>query len=59
MTAAKDVIKENDVVELRDPVGKWPAGTIGAVVSERGEAKRPDLRAGRNGRRLLARLRDR
>lgn len=24
---------EHDVVVLREPVGKWPAGTIGAVVS--------------------------
>lgn len=32
-------IKENDVVELREAFNGWPAGTIGAVVSERGEAK--------------------
>jgi hypothetical protein len=37
--------RENDVVELLDSVdkvdgeGSWPAGTVGTVVSERGEWK--------------------
>lgn len=32
-------IKENDAVELRKPVGKWPAGRLGAVVFEMGPSK--------------------
>jgi hypothetical protein len=45
MATVKQAIRENDAVELLDPVakvdagGKWPAGTVGAVVSERGEWK--------------------
>jgi len=39
MTVVKQAIRENDVVALRHPVGKWPAGTSGTVVSERGEHK--------------------
>jgi hypothetical protein len=45
MATVKQMIRENDVVELLDSVdkveadGKWPAGTAGAVVSERGEWK--------------------
>lgn len=39
MATVKQRIKENDVIELREAVGAWPAGTIGAVVSERGDAK--------------------
>jgi hypothetical protein len=45
MAIVKQMIRENDVVELLDPVdktearGSWPAGTVGAVVSERGEWK--------------------
>jgi hypothetical protein len=35
----KQAIKENDVVELLDGVDRWPAGTSGTVVSERGEWK--------------------
>lgn len=41
----KQVVRENDAVELLDAVdkvdldGTWPAGTIGTVVSERGELK--------------------
>lgn len=33
MATVKHVISEHDVVMLRHPVGAWPAGTIGAVVS--------------------------
>jgi hypothetical protein len=32
-------IGEIDVVELREAAGKWPAGTIGTVVSDRGDVK--------------------
>jgi hypothetical protein len=39
MATVKQRIRENDVIELRETVGAWPAGTIGAVVSERGDAK--------------------
>lgn len=39
MATVKQRIRENDVIELRETVGTWPAGTIGAVVSERGDAK--------------------
>jgi hypothetical protein len=31
--AKTQVIHENDVVALRDRVGDWPAGTVGAAVS--------------------------
>ncbi|HLM86534.1 MAG TPA: hypothetical protein VK272_10155 [Solirubrobacteraceae bacterium] len=33
MATAKHAISEHDVVILREPVGAWPAGTVGAVVS--------------------------
>jgi hypothetical protein len=33
MAVAKQVIHENDVVALREHVGQWPAGTVGAAVS--------------------------
>lgn len=42
---AKQMVRENDAVELLDAVdkvdldGTWSAGTIGTVVSERGESK--------------------
>lgn len=39
MATVKQAISEVDVVQLRDTVGKWPAGTTGTVVSERGEDK--------------------
>jgi len=37
MATAKHTISEHDVVVLREPVGAWPAGTSGAVVSVYGE----------------------
>ncbi len=43
MATVKQMIRENDAVELLDAVDKvdldgiWPAGTGGTVVSERGE----------------------
>jgi hypothetical protein len=45
MATVKHAIGELDVVELLDPVekveleGQWPAGTMGAVVSDHGELK--------------------
>jgi hypothetical protein len=33
MSAVKHSLIENDVVTLRERVGKWPAGTTGAAVS--------------------------
>lgn len=33
MATVKHAISEHDVVVLRKPVGAWPAGTTGAVVS--------------------------
>jgi hypothetical protein len=39
MATVKHAIHEHDVVALRHHAGRWPAGTIGAVVSERGEHK--------------------
>lgn len=35
MATVTQRIKENDVVELLDRVGKWPSGTQGTVISER------------------------
>ena len=45
MATVKQMIRENDAVELLDSVeavdsaGNWPVGTVGTVVSERGEWK--------------------
>lgn len=39
MATVKQMIEENDVVELLDAVDRWSAGTDGTVVSERGELK--------------------
>jgi hypothetical protein len=36
MTTVKHAISEHDVVILREPVGTWPAGTVGAVISAYG-----------------------
>lgn len=33
MATVKHAIAEHDVVVLREPVGTWPAGTTGAVIS--------------------------
>jgi hypothetical protein len=32
-------ITENDYVELRRPIGRWPAGTRGTAVSDHGACK--------------------
>jgi len=39
MASVKNSIAEHDVVILKDAVGQWPAGTIGAVVSDYGDVK--------------------
>lgn len=39
MATVKHAIREHDVVELLDPVGKWSAGRSGAVVSDYGAVK--------------------
>lgn len=36
MATVKHAISEHDVVTLREPVGTWPAGTVGAVISTYG-----------------------
>lgn len=36
MTTVKHAISEHDVVVLRESVGTWPAGTVGAVISAYG-----------------------
>jgi hypothetical protein len=33
MSTVKHAIEEHDVVALREPIGIWPAGTTGTVVS--------------------------
>lgn len=33
MATVKHAIEEHDVVGLREPIGTWPAGTTGTVVS--------------------------
>lgn len=33
MATVKHTIAENDVVTLRERVGRWPAGTVGTAVS--------------------------
>jgi hypothetical protein len=47
MATVKHAIGEIDVVELLDPVGRWPAGTRGTVVDERGEWKQIEISDGR------------
>ena len=39
MAIVKRAIGEIDVVELREAVGAWPAGTVGTVVSDHGDVK--------------------
>ncbi len=39
MAITKRAIGEHDVVELIDPVGQWPTGKMGAVVSDYGDVK--------------------
>jgi len=39
MATVKQALRENDVVELVDSIGRWPAGRLGAVVSDYGDVK--------------------
>ncbi|HVO55009.1 MAG TPA: hypothetical protein VMT37_11420 [Solirubrobacterales bacterium] len=39
MAIADSKITENDYVELRSAVGRWPAGTRGTAVLDHGESK--------------------
>jgi hypothetical protein len=43
MAITKQAIKEIDVVELLDGVGKWPTGTIGTVVHDLGQWKQIEI----------------
>lgn len=43
MATVRHMIGELDVVELRDAVGRWPAGTRGTVVSDYGEVKQVEI----------------
>lgn len=43
MATVKHAIGEVDYVELLDAVGRWPAGTRGTVVDERGEWKQIEI----------------
>jgi hypothetical protein len=43
MATVKHAIGEIDVVELLDQIGKWPVGTQGTVVDERGEWKQLEI----------------
>ncbi|HEY1539631.1 MAG TPA: hypothetical protein VGF63_09555 [Solirubrobacteraceae bacterium] len=33
MTPVKHALSEHDTVLLREPIGEWPAGTVGVVIS--------------------------
>ncbi|MGN6276768.1 MAG: hypothetical protein ACTHNP_12690 [Solirubrobacterales bacterium] len=39
MAIAPAKITENDVVELRRDIGRWPAGTLGTALSDHGASK--------------------
>jgi hypothetical protein len=39
MATVKHAINENDHVGLRNPIGAWPAGRTGTVVSDYGDVK--------------------
>ncbi len=43
MATVKHAIGEIDVVELRDSVDGWPAGTTGTVVHDLGEWKQIEI----------------
>jgi hypothetical protein len=43
MTTVKQAIREVDVVELIDSVGRWPAGTMGTVVHDLGRWKQIEI----------------
>lgn len=39
MAIVKQGLRENDAVELVESIGQWPAGRLGAIVSDYGEVK--------------------
>jgi hypothetical protein len=39
MATVEQKIGEHDLVELREPIESWPAGTLGAVIYEQGDLK--------------------
>ena len=43
MATVRHAIGELAVVELRDTVGRWPAGTRGTVVSDYGDVKQVEI----------------
>jgi hypothetical protein len=43
MAIARQEIGEVDVVSFTEPVGDWPAGTIGAVVGDYGDEKMVEI----------------
>jgi hypothetical protein len=43
MATVKQAIGEIDVVELLDPAGRWPIGTVGTVVHDLGEWKQIEI----------------
>jgi len=43
MAITRHVAKEFDVVEMLDPVGRWPAGTSGAIVDESRDWKQIEI----------------
>ncbi len=51
MAFVKHAISEHDTVVLRKPVGTWPAGTCGAVISVYDEAVLIEI-VGRDGETL-------
>lgn len=51
MATVKHAISEHDVVLLREPVGGWPAGTTGAVISVYDDTLLVEI-AGRDGKTL-------
>jgi hypothetical protein len=43
MATVERAIREIDVVELLESVGRWPVGTIGTVVHDLGEWKQIEI----------------
>lgn len=43
MATVRRALGELDVVELLDPVGRWPAGTRGTVVDQHGDVKQVEI----------------
>jgi hypothetical protein len=47
MATVKHAINENDYVGLRNPIGEWPAGRTGTVVSDYGDVKLVEISSDR------------